>query len=113
MNRLESILVPIGVHRTSAVSVHLFRLSLVACSSTFYREEFQEIEGRCLAIGRRYCSLIREPDGASWDSICTYSFSTQILVPHYCRVEAGEVQLSHLIIYPSLRFVDETSSVGD
>src|SRR2546421_932518 len=74
MNKPRSILVLTDVHHTSAVSVHLFRLSLVACSSTFYREEFQEIEGQCLAIGRRYCSLIREPDGASWDSICTLQF---------------------------------------
>ena len=67
----RSILVLTDVHHTSAVSVHPFRLSLVACSGTVYREEFQEIEEQCLAIYRKYCSLIREPDGASWDSICT------------------------------------------
>ena len=67
----RSILVLTDVHHTSAVSVHLFRLSLVACSATFYRGEFQEIEGRCLSIYHKYCSLIRELDGASWGSICT------------------------------------------
>src|SRR5207245_11357824 len=74
MSKPGSILVLTDVHHTSAVSVHLFRLSLVACSLSFYREEFQEIEVRCLAIGRRYCNLVLERDGASWDSICTFRF---------------------------------------
>jgi len=57
-SRPESILTLTGVHHTSVSLVHPSHLSLVACSATFFRGEFQEKEGRCLAIVHKYCSLI-------------------------------------------------------